>query len=248
MRHSLLSLNYERDQSENSILGFLSFTWDWGWSECLNVSWRHVAYFGVPKNWNFSPLGKYVLFLCQHPLLLYSWRFSRYRAPIHWLVHGHMTSNNETVSRQMPWAGNIAKTMTSNGKQFTVTREMLTAVARHFSITWLFVFQRFDPFALLYNKSLNDWSLGEQWILFPSNLSVSLDFVSENFEIPWETKFTVPLGTSHSLNVCCLIGNTNIDSYKTHCLAISVFSPTHTLRWWRSNVEESVNCRVGDKK
>ena len=27
----------------------------------------------------------------------------------------------------MPWAGNIAKAMTSNGKQFTVTREMLTA-------------------------------------------------------------------------------------------------------------------------
>ena len=52
--------------------------------------------------------------------LLYSWRFSRYSAPIHWLVHGHMTSNNETVSRQMPWVGNIAKTITSNGKQFTV--------------------------------------------------------------------------------------------------------------------------------
>ena len=63
-------------------------------------------------------------------LLLYSWRFSRYSASIHWLVHGHMTSNNETVSRQMPWAGNIAKAMTSNGKQFTVNREMLTAVAR----------------------------------------------------------------------------------------------------------------------
>ena len=43
--------------------------------------------------------------------LLYSWCFSRYSAPIHWLVHGHMTSNNETVSRQMPWAGHIAKTM-----------------------------------------------------------------------------------------------------------------------------------------
>ena len=61
--------------------------------------------------------------------LLYSWRFSRYSAPTHWLVHGHMTSNNETVSRQMPSAGNITKTMTSNGKQFTVTRETLTAVA-----------------------------------------------------------------------------------------------------------------------
>ena len=68
--------------------------------------------------------------------LLYSWRFSHYSVPFHWLIHGHMTSNNETVSRQMPWAGNIAKTMTSNRKQFTVTREMLTAVAgisAHFS-------------------------------------------------------------------------------------------------------------------
>ena len=62
--------------------------------------------------------------------LLYSWHFSRYSVPIHWLIHGHMTFNNETVSRQLPWVGNIAKTMTSNGKQFTVTGEMLTAVAR----------------------------------------------------------------------------------------------------------------------
>ena len=65
----------------------------------------------------------------QHQLL-HSWRFSRYRAPIHWLVHGHMTSNDETVSRQMPWASNISKTITSNGKQFTIIREMLTVVAR----------------------------------------------------------------------------------------------------------------------
>ena len=62
-------------------------------------------------------------------LLLYSWCFSRYSAPIHWLGHGHMTSNNETVYRQMSRASNIAKTMTSNGKQFTVSREMLTTVA-----------------------------------------------------------------------------------------------------------------------
>jgi len=73
-----------------------------------------------------------------------------------------MKSSNETVSSQMPGAGNIAKIMTSNRKQFTVTLEMLTAVARHLSMTGLFVFHRFDPFALLYNKSLNDLSLGEQ--------------------------------------------------------------------------------------
>ena len=39
------------------------------------------------------------------------------------------------------------------------------------------------PICFVYNKSLNDWSLGEQWILFPSNLNVSLDFVSGNIEI-----------------------------------------------------------------
>ena len=49
-------------------------------------------------------------------------------------THGHMKSNNETVSRQMSWAVNIAKTMTSNGKQFTVTHKMLTAVARDQSV------------------------------------------------------------------------------------------------------------------
>ena len=92
----------------------------------LNVSLDFVS-------GNIEILGKQNSLFPKGPvikcLLLYSWRFSRYSAPTHWLVHGHMTSNNETVSRQMPWAGNIAKTMTSNGKQFTVTREMLTAFA-----------------------------------------------------------------------------------------------------------------------
>ena len=52
------------------------------------------------------------------------------------------------------------------GKQFTVTRQMLTAVARdrwNFSAVFKFCF----CFVLLYNKSLNDWSLGEQWFCFP---------------------------------------------------------------------------------
>ena len=93
-------------------------------------------------------------------LLLYSWRFSRYSASFHWLVHGHMTSNNETVSRQMPWAGNIAKAMTSNGKQFTVDR----------CCTW--------------------WLESQ----LPSNLSVSLDFVSGNIEILGKQNLLFPSG------------------------------------------------------
>ena len=38
----------------------------------------------------------------KYDILLYSWRFSHYSAPIHWLVHGQIASNNESVSRQMP--------------------------------------------------------------------------------------------------------------------------------------------------
>ena len=74
-------------------------------------------------------------------ITLYSWCFPATAGSfICWSVQGHMTSHSETVSRQMPWAGNIAKTMTSNGKHSTITREMLTAVARHLSIKWLFCF------------------------------------------------------------------------------------------------------------
>ena len=136
--------------------------------------------------------------------MLYSWRFSRYSMPIHWLVHGHMRSNNETVSRQMLWAGNIAKTVTSNGKQFTVTREMLTAVARD---RWnlSMVFQFCFCFVLLYTKSLNDWSLGEQWILFPSNLNVPVDFVSGNIEILGKQNSLFPSGPVIKCLMCSTV-------------------------------------------
>ena len=60
----------------------------------------------------------------------------------------------------------------SNGNQFTVSREMLTAVAcDHWNLSAVFKFC--FCFVLLYNKSLNDCSLGEQRILFPSNLDIS---------------------------------------------------------------------------
>ena len=100
---------------------------------CMHCTWslNHVFFLAqsllVPESSDDSMMGSSVQHHRLQLTLLYSWRFSRYSAPIHWLVHDHMTSNNETVSRQMPWAGNTAKTMT---KQFTVTREMLTAVAR----------------------------------------------------------------------------------------------------------------------
>ena len=57
--------------------------------------------------------------------------------------------------------------MTSNRKQFNITYEMLTAVTRDQG--WPDVvagvsacFSNLYLFVLLYNKSLNDWSLEEQ--------------------------------------------------------------------------------------
>ena len=95
-------------------------------NECVNTiqSTFHAVICLFYTYWDFSTPTRFSPFIRQnkYQVLLYSWRFTRYSASFHWLVHGHMTSNNETVSRQMPWVGNIAKTMTSNGKQFTVTR------------------------------------------------------------------------------------------------------------------------------
>ena len=70
--------------------------------------------------------------------LLYSWRFSRYSAPIHWLVHGHMTPNNETVYRQMPWAGNLAKLWRQTGNSLLLPAKcwLLLHVIRACSWRW----------------------------------------------------------------------------------------------------------------
>ena len=126
----------------------------------------------------------------------YSWRFSRYSGPIQWLVHGHMAFNNETGSRQMPWTGNISKTVSSNWKQFTVTREMLTAVARdrRWPDVAAGISARFSKVAfVLFCYITNHFKTGPlgnsefccPWIsMFPLNSSL-------------ETKFTVPVRNSH---------------------------------------------------
>ena len=42
--------------------------------------------------------------------------------------------------------------------------------------------------------TLNDWSRGEQWILFPSNLNVSRDEVEGNIEIRGKQNSLFPKG------------------------------------------------------
>ena len=76
---------------------------------------------------------------------------------------------------------------------YPVNSSLLTAVARDgWSLSA--VFKVCFCFVLLYNKSLNDWSLGEQWILFPSNLSVSRDEVEGNIEILRKQNSLFPSG------------------------------------------------------
>ena len=101
---------------------------------------------------------------------------------------GNEIANNETVSRQMPCAGNIAKTMTSNGKQFTVTREMLTAVAG--------ISARYSKFAFVFLCYITNHLMAGPLAgpLIPSNLNVSLDFVSGNIEILGKQNSLFPSG------------------------------------------------------
>ena len=115
--------------------------------------------------------------------VIYNWRLSRYSVPIHWLFHGHMTSNNKTVSRKMPWAGNIAKNVwrqTGNSSLLPAKCWLLFHVIRG-GLMLSLVSQRVFQNLLLFCFALGNF---EFWILFLCNLSR-------------ETEFTVPLGTSH---------------------------------------------------
>ena len=113
----------------------------------------------------------------------YSWNFFPKSARSHWLLWVHLTSSNKTVSRQNLWAGNVAKSMTSEGNS-----ALLPAIVnrRPPSQRGLINFQ-------LYNKTLQDWSLGKQLILFPSNLNVSLSRFSGNKIncFSWEQSWSV---------------------------------------------------------
>ena len=51
----------------------------------------------------------------EQEILLHSWKFLPNSVRSHWLLRGHMTSNNKTVSRQNLSAGNVAKSMMSEG-------------------------------------------------------------------------------------------------------------------------------------
>ena len=87
------------------------------------------------------------------------------------------------------WAGNSAKSMTSEGNNALLTANVDQRPPLLLSLhVFLFV---------LYNKSLNECSLGKQLISFPSNFNASLGCASGKHWDSRQTELTVSLGTSH---------------------------------------------------
>ena len=87
---------------------------------------------------------------------------------------------------RLPWAGNIAKTMTSNGKQFTVERtardqsmQLKAAWCRPWNLS-AFLKCAFVLFCLLYNKSLKQ---GQKLTFSGANLSDQIIFQSPDGKI-----------------------------------------------------------------
>ena len=67
------------------------------WTEKFDAFFELSLHFKIPRSvdgTNNQTVGESCV------TFVNSWRISRDSAPIHWLVHGHMSSNNETVSRQ----------------------------------------------------------------------------------------------------------------------------------------------------
>ena len=71
---------------------------------CLYVAIFLFCAEKCPKDPEDTEVGELCGSTPPHPVRcpVYNWRFSHHSTPIHWLVYGRMTSNNETVSRQMP--------------------------------------------------------------------------------------------------------------------------------------------------
>ena len=127
---------------------------------------------------NPNEKGLRLLWIVTVIVLIYSLHFSHYSAPIHGLVHGHMTSNNETVSCYDIYDVK-RETVHCFPRKYWPLLHVIRASSWRWSDVVAGISARFFKicfcFVLLYNKSLNDSSLGKQWILFPSNLNVSLD-------------------------------------------------------------------------
>ena len=60
-----------------------------------HASWMCIMFVQVRISCNPRKKDSPLQHMCICTFVIYSWRFSCYSEPIHWLVHSHMTSNNK---------------------------------------------------------------------------------------------------------------------------------------------------------
>ena len=115
-------------------------------------------------------------------------------AHIYWLVQGHLTPNNETVSRQLPWVSG------QHCENYGVKRKTVHCYLQdvHHCCTSfvnnVIVFHQLDPFALRYNQPVNVRSLGNSEFCFPQITMFPQDEVEGNTEIQGKQNSLFSLG------------------------------------------------------
>ena len=122
---------------------------------------HHVTKYSPAKNWGISKI------------VISNWHFSCYSMPIHWLV-----SWSQDIYQWNCFPPNAMSRQ--HCENYDVKQETVHCYLRNVNsccvwseVAWCCrwnlstFFKICFCFVLLFNKSLNDWSRGEQWILFP---------------------------------------------------------------------------------
>ena len=127
-------------------------SWCWLTSTYLNI----LIWFSIEVLHHALHLQKKKLPL--NKKLLHGRKFLPNSLRSHWLLRGHMTSNNETVSRQNVWAGNIAKSMTSEGNSARLPVVLIDDCS-YSEVLWIFSY-KISPQATLRFSGHKTVSLG----------------------------------------------------------------------------------------
>ena len=98
-----------------------------------------------------------------------------------------------------------------------------------------------------YNKTLDDWHHGKQWVLFPLNPNVPLGFPLRNIEGFGETKLTVFVGATHKELIDSSKRLLFVDSLPSLVLIDQPFWISHMLKYFSFSAWETYRTNI-DKK
>ena len=106
--------------------------------------------------------------------MLYRWKFLLNSVQSNWLLQDHMTSNNETVSRQNLWAGNTAKNLWCQRVTFHCYLRRLTDDLCYSKVRWMSSFK----ISNYITNHLKTGPLGNSKFCLPRDQSLSVYYLS----------------------------------------------------------------------